>query len=78
MIPEQIAAFIIVNEYLIHIVCSATPLLQSEVVPAHAIKVCEGVKAEFHTFLNSALGVGECPASRLYYFPAAKNPLNTH
>jgi len=58
MIPEYIAAItrIIVTEYPLRIVWSATSLLQSEVVPVHTIKVCEGVKAELHSFLNSALG----------------------
>jgi hypothetical protein len=76
--PEYIAAIIIVTEYSLRIVWSATPLLQSEVVPVHAIKVCESVKAKLHSFLNSALGVGECSASRLCYFTAGKEPLCTH
>ena len=38
------------------------------------IKVCEGVKARLHLFLNSALGVGECSALLLCYFTAGKEP----
>lgn len=62
MIREYIAAIITVTEYHLRIVWSATPLWQSEVLPVHAIKVCEGVKAEPHTFLDSTLGVGGCCA----------------
>jgi hypothetical protein len=74
MIPEQIAAIIVVTDYPLRIIWSATPLFQSEVVTVHAIKVCEVVKAELHSFLNSARGVDECYASGLYYFTAAKEP----
>jgi hypothetical protein len=42
MIPEEVAAVIIVNEYPLRMVWSATSLLKSEVVTVHAIKVCEG------------------------------------
>jgi hypothetical protein len=75
MIPEEVAAVIIVNEYPLRIVWGATSLLQNEVVTVHAIKVYEFVKAELHSFLNSALGVGECSASRLCYFTSGKKTL---
>jgi len=78
MRPEYIAAITIVTKYPPCIVWSVTPLLQSEAVLVHAIKACEGVKVELHSFLNSALGAGECSASRLYSFTIGKEPTCTH
>jgi hypothetical protein len=50
--PEYIATITVVTEYPLCIVWSVTPLLQSEAELVHAIKMCEGVKAEFHSFLT--------------------------